>query len=151
MAAILDAKLGQVTGDLGSARRNARVPGRDREGSDKGSDKGFGQGFGKEGKDLASSRRICGLEFSTPSPVGRRIASRIPPSRFIWVVRLVSCWVVCLLRLCVCVCSFARLFVRSLVRSFVRSFVVRLARRSSGSVDPSRPKIFLGASRPKKF
>ena len=28
-AAILDAKLGQVTGDLGSARRNARVLGRD--------------------------------------------------------------------------------------------------------------------------
>ena len=28
-AAILDAKLGHLTGDLGSARRNARVAGRD--------------------------------------------------------------------------------------------------------------------------
>ena len=30
-----------------------------RGGIREGSDKGFGQGFGKEGKDLASSRRIC--------------------------------------------------------------------------------------------
>ena len=34
------------------------------------SDKGFGQGSGKEGKDLASSRRICCPGSSTPSPGG---------------------------------------------------------------------------------
>ena len=91
LKAFLDAKKGDRLQIWGSARRNARAAGRDREGSDKGS----GQGFGQEGKDLASSGQYLGSRFSTPSPVGRRIASRIPPSRFIWVVRVVSCWVVC--------------------------------------------------------
>ena len=40
------------------------------EGYREGSDKGFGQGSGKEGKDLASSRRICCPGSSTPSPGG---------------------------------------------------------------------------------
>ena len=47
--AFLDAKKGDRLQIWGSARRNARAAGRDREGSDK----GFGQGSGKEGKDLA--------------------------------------------------------------------------------------------------
>ena len=119
--AFLKAKKGGGLIFLGPARRNARVPGRD-------------IGRGLTGIWTGNCQVPGG--FVVPGlarhpAVGRRIASRIPPSRFIWVVRLVSCWVVSFASVCVCarslVCSFARSFVRSFI-SFARSLFRSLVR-----------------------